>query len=40
MNGSSLSVTATFQPDCTPPMTVIFTDIVVMDTTNNLTLNL
>src|SRR5437773_7446941 len=25
----SLSVTATFQPDCTPPMTVAFTDITV-----------
>lgn len=33
----SLSATATFQPDCTPPMTVVFTDITVTDTTNNLT---
>jgi hypothetical protein len=36
----SLSVTATFQPDCTPPMTVVFTDIVVTDTTNGITLKL
>ena len=33
----SLTATATFQPDCTPPMTVVFTDITVTDTTNNLT---
>lgn len=33
----SLSVTATFQPSCTPPMTVAFTDITVTDTTNNVT---
>lgn len=32
----TLSVTATFQPDCSPPMTVAFTDIVVTDTTNGL----
>ena len=32
----SLSVTATFQPDCTPPMTVAFTDITVTDTTNGI----
>jgi hypothetical protein len=36
----TLSVTATFQPDCSPPMTVEFTDIVVTDTTNGLTKNL
>ncbi len=29
-----VQVTATFQPDCTPPMTVVFTNIVVEDTTN------
>jgi hypothetical protein len=28
----SLSVSAVFQPDCTPPMTVAFTDVVVCDT--------
>jgi hypothetical protein len=33
----TLSVTATFQPECSPPMTVEFTDITVTDTTNNLT---
>ena len=27
----SLSLTATFQPDCTPPMTVVFTDVTVSD---------
>jgi len=31
----SLSVTATFSPDCTPPMTVVFTNIVVCDTEHN-----
>jgi len=33
----SLSVTATFQPSCSPPMTVRFTDVTVADTTNNVT---
>jgi hypothetical protein len=33
----SLSVTATFTPSCSPPMTVAFTDITVTDTTNGLT---
>jgi hypothetical protein len=28
-------VTASFQPDCTPPMTVQFTDITVCDTEHN-----
>ena len=32
----SLSVTATFQPDCVPPMTVSFTDIQLSDTTNGI----
>jgi hypothetical protein len=32
----SLTVTATFQPECSPPMTVAFTDVTVTDTTNNL----
>jgi len=36
----SLSVTATFQPDCTPPMTVVFTDVTVTETTNNISVNL
>ena len=33
----TLSVTATFQPPCSPPMTVAFTDVTVTDVTNNLT---
>ena len=33
----SLSLTATFQPDCTPPMTVVFTGVTVSDTTNGIT---
>jgi hypothetical protein len=32
----SLSVTATFQPSCSPPMTVRFSDVTVTDTTNNI----
>jgi hypothetical protein len=36
----SLSVTAVFQPDCTPPMTVEFTNVVVTDTTNNISVKL
>jgi hypothetical protein len=32
----SIDVTATFTPDCTPPMTVDFTDISVCDTTNGI----
>ena len=32
----SLTVTATFQPPCSPPMTVEFTDVTVTDTTNGL----
>lgn len=32
----SLTLTATFQPDCTPPMTVVFSNVVVTDTTNNI----
>jgi hypothetical protein len=33
----TLSVSATFQPSCSPPMTVAFTDVTVTDTTNGLT---
>src|SRR5262245_61646082 len=33
----TLSVTATFQPPCSPPMSVQFTDVTVTDTTNGLT---
>jgi hypothetical protein len=36
----SLQLTATFQPDCTPPMTVAFTNVVVTDTTNGISVNL
>jgi hypothetical protein len=36
----SLTVTATFQPDCTPPMTVVFSDITVTDTTNGISVSL
>lgn len=32
----SLTLTATFQPDCTPPMTVAFADVQVCDTTNDI----
>jgi hypothetical protein len=30
----SITLTATFSPDCSPPMTVQFTDILVFDQTN------
>jgi hypothetical protein len=33
----SLTLIATFQPDCTPPMTVSWTDIVVTDTEHDVT---
>ena len=36
----TLSGTATFQPECSPPMTVSFTDITVTDTTNGLVAHL
>lgn len=36
----SLTLVATFQPSCSPPMSVAWSDIVVMDTTNGLTANL
>jgi hypothetical protein len=32
------TLTATFQPDCSPPMTVQFTNISIVDTTNSITL--
>ena len=34
-----LTATATFQPDCSPPMTVVFTNITVTDTTNNISVS-
>ncbi len=36
----ALTATATFQPECAPPMTVRFSDVTVTDTTNNITLDL
>ena len=33
----TLTATATFQPSCSPPMTVEFTNVTVTDTTNGLT---
>jgi hypothetical protein len=33
----TLTATATFQPACSPPMTVEFQNVTVTDTTNNLT---
>jgi hypothetical protein len=36
----SIDATATFSPDCTPPMTVQFTSLVLTDTTNNLSVTL
>jgi len=32
----TLSVTATFSPECSPPMTVRFTHVTLTDTTNNI----
>jgi hypothetical protein len=32
----TLSVTATFQPECSPPMSVAFSNILITDVTNNL----
>ena len=36
----SLTLTATFQPSCSPPMTVEFTDVTITDTTNNISTSL
>src|SRR5262245_11270272 len=36
----SLTLTAVFQPDCSPPMTVAFTDVSVTDTTSGISRNL
>ena len=36
----TLSLTATFQPDCSPPMTVEFRNVTVTDTTNGISKNL
>jgi hypothetical protein len=36
----SLSVTATFQPSCSPPMTVVYSNITLTDTTSGITTTL
>jgi hypothetical protein len=36
----TITATATFQPDCTPPMEVRFTSLVLTDTTNNISVTL
>jgi phage tail sheath gpL-like len=36
----SLTLTASFQPECSPPMTVRFTDVRVTDTTHGISKNL
>jgi len=36
----TLSVTATFQPSCSPPMTVVFSDVVLTDVTSGISLAL
>ena len=36
----TLDLTATFQPDCTPPMTVVFSDVTVEDVTNGISKSL
>ena len=36
----TLSVTAVFQPDCAPPMTVRFTDVSLVDETSGATANI
>jgi hypothetical protein len=36
----TLTVTAVFQPPCSPPMTVAFTDVTVTDTTNGISVKL
>jgi hypothetical protein len=36
----SLTLTAVFQPPCSPPMTVEFTNVSVTDTTNGISVKL
>jgi hypothetical protein len=36
----SLELTATFKPKCSPPMTVVFTNVTVEDTTNGISKSL
>jgi hypothetical protein len=35
----TLTGTATFQPDCSPPMTVVFSNVTVTDTTNGISVD-
>jgi hypothetical protein len=35
----TLTATATFQPDCTPPMTVVWSNILITDTTNGISID-
>ena len=36
----TLNLTATFQPECAPPMTVVFSSVLVGDLTNSLSVSL
>jgi hypothetical protein len=36
----SITAAATFSPECSPPMTVVFTSLVLTDTTNGLSVTL
>jgi len=36
----TLYLTATFQPECAPPMTVVFSEVLVGDVTNSLSVSL
>ena len=35
----TLTATATFQPDCTPPMTVVWSNILITDLTNGISID-
>ena len=35
----TLSATASFQPDCSPPMTVVWSNILISDTTNGISID-
>jgi hypothetical protein len=36
----TLTLTATFQPSCSPPMSVVWSDVIVTDTTNGISVTL
>jgi hypothetical protein len=36
----TLTLTATFQPSCSPPMTIVWSDVTVTDTTNGISTTL